>query len=368
MPSLRFVLTSLTLVAVAAVAVAAQVGVRQLTLPRRPAVEPWMTRILENPGQSGLRLRHFNVTTRDGYQLQALMADPTAKAGATARGRPIVKALKAAGLAGSASGSGSGTDDPEPRGTVILLHGMSTRKENMLPVAERFAAAGFRCILYDSRGHGDSSGVHVTYGTYETEDLRRVLLEAKKMAGLRGLGPVGLFGYSLGGAVALQAQPGLPEVKAVCSVSAFAELSPVVSGQAENLWNGIASRLLPVVRFETWLQAGFDPFSVSPLASAAQVTCPVLLVHGLKDNLVPVQQARNLAAALGPHCRDTILVPAGTHGGIFTEGGEALQQRIAVFFARELAPPRALPAEPAAVSKSKSKPKTKVRAKAIASR
>ncbi|MDB6135757.1 MAG: alpha/beta fold hydrolase [Verrucomicrobiales bacterium] len=360
MPSLRFVLTSLTLVAVAAVAVATQVGVRQLTLPRRPAVEPWMTRILENPGQSGLRLRHFNVTTKDGYQLQALMADPTAKAGTTARGRLIVKALKDAGLARGGSASGSG--DPEPRGTVILLHGMSTRKENMLPVAERFAAAGFRSIVYDSRGHGDSSGVHVTYGTYETDDLSRVLLEAKKIAGLRGLGPVGLFGYSLGGAVALQAQPGLPEVKAVCSVSAFAELSPVVSGQAENLWNGIASRLLPVVRLETWLQAGFDPFSVSPLASAGQVTCPVLLVHGLKDNLVPVQQARNLAAALGPHCRDTIFVPAGTHGGIFTEGGEALQQRIAVFFARELAPPRALPVEPASVSKSKSKPK------AIASR
>lgn len=326
----RFLPASIILGAVA-VALAAQVGVRQLTLPRRSPLEPWMAQITANPGGMGLALKPFSVATTDGLSLQAYLVDPTPKAGSTARGKTIVKALKAAGLSKPAGSP--------PRGTLILLHGLNGRKENMLPFAERFAAAGFRCVVYDSRAHGDSSGERVTYGARETDDLRRVLAGARKLAGPQGLGPVGLLGYSLGGAVSLQAQPDLPEVRALCSVSAFAELSPVVTTQASHLWNGVGTPLLPVVRMETRLQADFDPWAIRPLDAAASITCPVLLVHGSKDAIVPVDQARQLASALGSHCRETVIIPTGTHGNVFTEGGEALWQRMAVFFARELIPP-----------------------------
>lgn len=326
----RFLPVSIILGAVA-VALAAQVGVRQLTLPRRSPLEPWMAQITANPSGMGLALRSFSVSTADGLSLQAYLVDPTPKAGSTARGKTIVKALKAAGLSKPAGSP--------PRGTLILLHGLNGRKENMLPFAERFAAAGFRCVVYDSRAHGESSGERVTYGARETGDLGRVLAGARKLAGPQGLGPVGLLGYSLGGAVSLQAQPGIPEVRALCSISAFAELSPVVTTQASHLWNGAGTPLLPVVRLETRLQAGFDPWSIRPLDAATSITCPVLLVHGSKDALVPVNQARQLASALGRHCRETVIIPTGTHGNVFTEGGEALWQRMAVFFARELIPP-----------------------------
>ncbi|MES2708258.1 MAG: alpha/beta fold hydrolase [Verrucomicrobiota bacterium] len=334
----RFLPVSLILGTATAVALAAQVGVRQLTLPRRSPLEPWMSRITENPGGMGLRLRPFTVKTADNCTLQALLVDPTAKAGTTTRGKSIVKALKTTGLVRPAGAP--------PRGTLILLHGLNGRKENMLPFAERFAAAGFRCVVYDSRAHGDSSGVRVTYGAMETDDLQRVLAAAKTAAGPRGLGPVGFLGYSLGGAVCLQTQPHLPEVRALCSISAFAELQPVMTEQADHLWNGVGTPLLPVVRLETRLQAGFDPWTIRPVEAASRVTCPVLLVHGSKDDLVPVGQARSLAQALGKNCRETVLIPTGTHGSVFTEGGEALRQRMAVFFAKELTPPpRAIPVD-----------------------
>lgn len=297
-----------------------------------------MSRITANPGGMGLRLTPFTATTADGFSIRALIAEPTAKAGSTTRGKSVVQALKAAGLSRPAGSP--------PRGTLILLHGLNGRKENMLPFAERFAAAGFRCVVYDSRAHGDSSGTRVTYGAREADDLHRVLEAAKTLAGPKGLGPVGLLGYSLGGAVCLQAQPGIPEVLALCSISAFAELEPVMTEQADHLWNGAGSPLLPIVRLETRLQAGFDPWSIRPVEAASRITCPVLLVHGSKDALVPVDQVQRLATALGKNCRDTILVPSGTHGTVFTEGGEALWQRMAVFFAKELAPaPRAVQVE-----------------------
>lgn len=329
----RFLPASVILGAIT-VALAAQVGVRQLTLPKRSPLEPWMAQIISNPGGMGLNLRPFSVNTADGLSLQAFLVEPTSKAGTTGRGRPIVKAIKAAGLSRPAGSP--------PRGTLILLHGLNGRKENMLPFAERFAAAGFRCVVYDSRAHGDSAGERVTYGARETDDLRRILNGASGVAGPAGLGPIGLLGYSLGGAVSLQAQPGLPEVRALCSIAAFADLSPVVTQQANHLWNGAGTPLLPVVRLETRLQADFDPWSIRPIDAAPAITCPVMLVHGSKDALVPVDQARHLITALGGNCRETMIIPTGTHGNVFTEGGDVLWQRMAVFFARELLhPPKA---------------------------
>ncbi len=272
-------------------------------------------------------VRRLVVATAEGLSLQAMLLEPTPVAGTTKRGLAVVAALKKQKL------------DPRPgvvRGTVVLLHGFNARKEHMLPFAERFCAAGFRCVLYDSRGHGDSGGRYATFGVRETGDLRRVIEAARPLAGPGGLGPLGLLGYSMGGAVAMQAQPDLPEVKALASVAAFADFRDVITNQATRRWQGFGTPLVPLVRKETRWKAGFDPWDVRPVEAVTRLTCPIFLAHGEADALVPVSHVHRLAAAAGARLQQVMLIPKGTHGDVFMTGGDALWGRLAVFFVSEL--------------------------------
>lgn len=302
-------------------------GVQRLVIPRHGAAEPWMNAVTERPGDSGFRLQRFPVTTADHLRIEALLLEPTATAGTTKRGQPMVAALKEQGL-----------DLPpgKVRGTVVLLHGFNGRKENMLPFAERFCAAGFRCVLFDSRGHGDSGGRYATFGSREADDLQRVIAAARPLAGTAGFGPLGMLGYSMGGAVALQAQPHLPEVKALASIAAFADFRDIITIQAGRRWQGLGGPLVPLVRGQTRWRAGFDPWDIRPVEAGPHLTCPVFLAHGAEDALVPVSQVHRLATAAGANLRQLKVVPGGTHGGVFMAGGDALWADLVVFFASEM--------------------------------
>lgn len=106
-----------------------------------------------------------------------------------------------------------------PRGTILVLHGIIDKKETMLGVARDLAASGFRTVPVDLRAHGRSSGQWLTFGVVEARDLSQVL-DALETQGLLA-GPVGVFGPSYGGAVAIQLAGADPRVRAVVAVCPF---------------------------------------------------------------------------------------------------------------------------------------------------
>jgi len=142
-------------------------------------------------------------------------------------------------------------------------------------VIERFTQRGFDAVAFDSRAHGESDGDTCTYGFFEKQDLHRILDAA-------GPGPIILIGASLGGAIALQ-EPARD------------------------------ARVTAVVAAETLRT--FD--DVSPVAAAADIRIPVLLIHGADDSDTPPDHSRRVLAALkGP--KRLILVPGGRHNQSLT--------------------------------------------------
>jgi len=61
------------------------------------------------------------------------------------------------------------------RGTVILLHGIRSRKEIFQLLSEKLAHAGFNTVALDSRAHGASEGIHCTFGVKEKRDISSLL-------------------------------------------------------------------------------------------------------------------------------------------------------------------------------------------------
>jgi pimeloyl-ACP methyl ester carboxylesterase len=184
-------------------------------------------------------------------------------------------------------------DGAKPRATIVVLHGIRLDKRSMLPAAMAFADAGFRSVLVDLRGHGRSGGRHLTYGLAESRDVSE-LLDALEAQGTV-LGPVGVHGYSYGGATAIHLAARDPRVVAAVSIAAFSS----VRVAARDYLRRYAPALEPIVP-ELWLNdavdqggrlADFDPDAAAPARAVANARSKILVVHGTDDDQIPAAHA-----------------------------------------------------------------------------
>jgi alpha-beta hydrolase superfamily lysophospholipase len=196
-----------------------------------------------------------------------------------------------------------------PRGTIVILHGVADNRGSSVGVADHFLARGHDVIAYDSRAHGESGGDVCTYGFYEKEDLRRVLDRVAAR-------PVVLMGFSMGAAVALQEAASDSRIGAIVAVSPFSDLRTAASERAPFF----ASKGNLADAFKIAEEQGkFRADDVSPMAAAAHITTPTLIVHGDHDDETPPDHARRVFAALHEPKR-LILVPGADHNHVIDAG------------------------------------------------
>lgn len=209
--------------------------------------------------------------------------------------------------------------DPSPgvvkRGTAYLFHGFGNHKEQMLPVAKRLADAGFRCIAWDSRGHGQSGGERASYGMREVDDALRVIKEARKRD-KRPRGEEVVWGYSMGASVALQALPELPRVKSAVLLAPFSDLGQVLSHQASQHYYGTMKPLLPWIRSNVRSTAGFDPRKIKPVDAVKDTHAKLLFIHGGNDRVIPPDHSARLLDACAAGQGQRILLPGLSHGAV----------------------------------------------------
>jgi pimeloyl-ACP methyl ester carboxylesterase len=188
------------------------------------------------------------------------------------------------------------------RGTLIYLHGIADNRTSASGVIDHFGKRGFDVIAYDSRAHGETAGEVCTYGFFEKRDLYRVLDSV-------GVEPIVLVGTSLGAAVALQEAAEDPRVTAVIAAETFGDLRTVATERAPFFFtSGVIARAFQIAE----QQGHFQVDAVSPVAAAAKLKIPVLLVHGAADTDTPPDHSRRVLDALsGP--KRLILVPGAKH-------------------------------------------------------
>ncbi len=167
------------------------------------------------------------------------------------------------------------------RGTVVVLHPLLTGKAWFLRLGNQLADRGWDVILMDLRGHGFSGGDYITWGAKEKRDVKAVVdhVVAHEAVSDR----VYAFGSSMGGAVAVQYAAIDDRCKGVIA------LSPPLD--AINVFRRILC-LTTESQFQSAVIkageiAGFNPAEASTLAAAQQLDCPIVLVHGAWDLLIP---------------------------------------------------------------------------------
>jgi pimeloyl-ACP methyl ester carboxylesterase len=195
------------------------------------------------------------------------------------------------------------------RGLLVYLHGVADNRQSGLGLATRYAARGWDVLAYDSRAHGRSDGKACTYGYHERRDVGRVLDAV-------GARDAVLLGCSMGAAVALQAAAVEPRVRAVVAVSPFATLDRVLRERARSLRLVSETDVVAAIALAE-RQGAFRAGDVSPVAAAARLHIPVLVIHGEADTKIVVDHGREVYAALaGP--RQLVVVPRAGHDDILS--------------------------------------------------
>lgn len=216
------------------------------------------------------------------------------------------------------------------QGTVIYLHGVSECKIVGLPITKVLHDNGFNVFLYDSRRHGDSGGKYCTYGFYEKHDVSTVInyLEQRHDLQLRN---IGLFGSSMGAAVAIQAAAIDKRVKAVVAESGFATLRTVFDDYQKRMikmpWHYL--RNLVIKRSEHL--AHFKANAVSPLESVRDIHVPIFVLHGTADDRIKYQYSEIVYKNTDPP-KELWLIRGAKHNDMAEIGGEEYAARIVGFF------------------------------------
>ena len=200
-------------------------------------------------------------------------------------------------------------------GTVVLLHGLLLSKAQNLELGEEFARAGFDVVLIDFRAHGRSTGEYVTWGAKEADDVKTVV---DAMLGRRLIRqPIFAWGISMGAATAINYAAIDPRVRGVIAVAPFKDAKVITRGF---LWY-----LLPDDYEKAWVAAGeianFNPAETSPLESVKQLKCPIVIVHGMLDPLVPCSHGQAIYDAANEP-KELKLVPTAAHLSVITALGD----------------------------------------------
>ena len=204
---------------------------------------------------------------------------------------------------------------PSPdRPVVLYFHGNAEAAAQNLPLAESLHARGLGVFLAEYRGYGGLAGSPSEKGLYA--DGEAALSELGRL----GVPParVVLVGRSLGSGVAVELAT-RHTVGAVVLVSAYTSIV--------DMGRTVAGPLAPLV-----IRDRFDS-----LSKIARVASPVVLLHGTRDDVVPVVMGRRLAAAR-PGAR-WVEVPEATHND-FPGLADLLAREIETALIAQLSPAR----------------------------
>jgi uncharacterized protein len=206
---------------------------------------------------------------------------------------------------------------------LVLLHGYPAEKADLLPIAAALSRR-FTVLLLDQRYFGESGGHATTIGFRERGDLRRAI----DFLGSRGFKEVGVFGFSLGGAVALLAAAEDPRIRAAAAYAPFADLT--VLGHELYAWLWLLKYpLVGMTRVWARLFLGHDITRPAPVEAAARLAVPVLLIASREDEQIAFAHAERLRAALAANPRAEFLLMAhGRHGELPPD----FEARLARFF------------------------------------
>lgn len=196
-------------------------------------------------------------------------------------------------------------DEPAGAPVVLFFHGNAQDVFQWSPVHDELAPLECRMLLMDYPGYGKSEGEPSEKALYSDG---RAALQWLRDNGVDD-GDIVVFGKSLGGAVACGVCPGLT-LRGLVLESTFTSLLAV------------SKDLFPFMQGELPSEDVYHS-----AARIKDIHCPVLVVHGDADALIPVSEGLELFEAANEP-KELVIVRGAGHNDVSLVGGEAYAAHI----------------------------------------
>lgn len=189
---------------------------------------------------------------------------------------------------------------------VVMCMGLDSAKEEMESYESLFLARGLATLTFDGPGQGESEYDLPIRGDYEV--AVKAVIDWLATRSDADTDKIGLWGVSLGGYYAPRAAAFEPRVKACIGLS-----GPFDFGE---IWDGLPDLTREAFRVRskctTQDKAQKHASTLSLHGVAKQIRCPLYLVAGKQDRLVPWQDAERVARETsGPV--ELMLIEDGNH-------------------------------------------------------
>ena len=189
---------------------------------------------------------------------------------------------------------------------VVMVMGLDSAKEEMLAYQETFLVRGMATLTFDGPGQGEAEYDFPIRGDYEVA-VKDVIdwLETRRDV---DAGRIGLWGVSLGGYYAPRAAAFEKRITACIALAGPYD------------WLGIWDKLPELTRTAFRVRShAHDEIAAKQNAAtlsldgvAHRIECPIFIVSGRLDRIVPPEEAERLAREVKGPC-ELLIIPDGNH-------------------------------------------------------
>jgi hypothetical protein len=193
--------------------------------------------------------------------------------------------------------------NPRAKHSVVFFHGNAEDLGDDMPWLQAMHDVGFAVLAFDYRGYGLSAGRATEEKIYA--DTHALMAYARNQLGVKSENCV-IVGRSLGGGPAVELAA-TTKVAGLGLISAFSSAFRV----------SIPIKVLPFDRFDN-------------LSRIGAVRCPVLVIQGTKDDVVPFAHGHALLAAAAEPKR-AVWIEGAKHNDIFDLAGDRILRELVSF-------------------------------------
>jgi len=203
---------------------------------------------------------------------------------------------------------------------VLFFHGNGETVADYDEIGPLYGERGLNFAVVDYRGYGTSGG-SPPFSAMTADAVRIFSQYQDRLEELDLSGPIFVMGRSLGSSPALDLAVRFQEmISGLILESGFAH----TFGLLERL--GVNPRYLDGSREKEWL--------VSNLEKMKKVMHPVLIIHGEKDEIIPISDGLALFGAAGHRVREILVIPRAGHNTLLILGFEEYMEAIVRFIER----------------------------------
>ena len=224
-------------------------------------------------------------------------------------------------------------DPSRARATVILFHGVHNNRSQMLARMAFLAKAGLRCVAFDHRAHGESTGKRTSFGFHERLDVLAILDFVRARWPHQ---PVAALGISMGAAALCYAAEQTRLLNAVILEGMYHDIGRAFATRL-GTYPPWFQRLAHGILWVTERRLGLRISQLAPFQYVGRLSpAPVLVLSGSEDPHAPAIDTCHLFECCD-HPKELWFVPNAGHQDVCETGGDVYREKILEFLDRRLA-------------------------------